>query len=387
MLKTLDVLSYIGGLSEESVEFVNWPIYYNEDKYHQSICKVVDYLSRFKEVVGVYQIGGVNDPGISDIDLIVVFDNDVNSFNHSYRVVFEKKDSYLFMHGIYGMARYVFEMKDLLIPIYDSNILLGENILVEESLIGEEKKALANIYALEYLMINLFNLAAQFFLRRLKVRNLLCSLKGLAYDFNILSEGNYNKEQKAFYDRLSSLRKSWWSREIDLRSEFYALCKEGMELSLKTLCEFSISTGGERLSEKAPPYIHVGANGYLTPRSYKDIFISSIEFRRTNAINLMDKLLSLNSQRILRNQLIDAKTAFYAIFLKVPFSLFSIFDGQANGFYKTVLEKRRALLEKYSEFMKGINPEYSIYDIFRWYNSKNVKWNIIRSLNKYIFIN
>lgn len=383
-MKTIDLNSYLNSLSPEKVQFINLPIYYDEKKYEISIKKVVDYLSRFSEIAAIYQIGGINNPGISDIDLIVVFKDDVKSFQYPYQKILNKDDSYLFMHGIYGMPANIFKKKEILIPVHNSKNLYGESIPQEVQLTTEEKIILEKIYATEYLVINLFNLTAQFFLRRLKVRNLLCSFNALAYDFNILSGGNPNNEQKHFSERLSFLREAWWNKEHDSNNEFYMLCRDAIEILLKTLYESPLNNNMKILNNKNS-YLQVGHNSYVRKDDYLNAKKSRMELKETGIAIILEKLSELIPSKIIKKQILDAKEAFYAIFLCLPDYLFRVLNGQIEGVYMDVYKKRKSLLENYYEFMGRINSQYAIFDILRFYQTQNIKWTVIRLINKLLY--
>ena len=127
-MKTFDIVSFLDQVKLKDVRLTHRPVSYSQKHYSQSIEKVVGFLSRFDEIAAVYQIGSVGDTGISDIDLMAVFHDEVNSFPFSYRNVFNKQDSYLFMHGIYGIPVSVFKKRDFLISMNNCQKLAGQEI-------------------------------------------------------------------------------------------------------------------------------------------------------------------------------------------------------------------------------------------------------------------
>jgi hypothetical protein len=46
--------------------------------YDNAIQKMAEWLMQFSEVLSVYQIGSVSQPGISDIDMVAVFKDDAS---------------------------------------------------------------------------------------------------------------------------------------------------------------------------------------------------------------------------------------------------------------------------------------------------------------------
>ena len=72
--------------------------------YENAISRMVGQLVSMPGVTTVYQIGGVSNPGISDIDLVVVFEDGQRVSSDPCRGL-NKSDSYLFAHGLFGINR------------------------------------------------------------------------------------------------------------------------------------------------------------------------------------------------------------------------------------------------------------------------------------------
>jgi len=287
------------------------------------------------------------------------------------------------MHSIYGIKASVFEMKDLLIPIHHYTILYGKNHHWSNYLSDHERMAVKKIYALEYVVVNLFNLIAQYYIKQLKVRNILCSLHALKYDFHILSDGKLNEDQKSFCEQVDSLRKLWFSNKVDNKKEFFNLSKKTVELIYKMLSELSVNSIFNHVLIKDSSYIRVGVNGYLIANNSSNISILRMEIKENLIINIVDKMAKVVLLNTFKKQIIDIKTAFYSIVVALPLHLFSILNGQVGGVYEYVLNERKLLLEKYYKFMNKINPEYGVYDVYRWHTYKNIKWDTIYRLNQF----
>ena len=56
------------------MRIVDIPQKFDEDAYHIAMDRQVQALSKVEGVKSIYQIGGLSTPGISDIDLVVVFE-------------------------------------------------------------------------------------------------------------------------------------------------------------------------------------------------------------------------------------------------------------------------------------------------------------------------
>jgi len=382
-MQTIDIFPYIKNLSIRDIKFINWPFFYDRVNYERSIEKVVDYLSKCEEISAIYQIGDIGVPGISDIDLIIVFKDDVKSFQQSYRKLFNKHDVYLFMHGIYGMPENIFERRELLIPIYKTKVLMGHVIDEKKVLDEAERKILKRIYALEYLLINLSNLTSQFIQRELKIRNIMCSLYALNYDFEILSNGELEDDEKLFVREINNLRNSWWEVELHHTDELLQIFKKAVELIIKALKRFSQNKEWTISPENGPSYICIGANRYLKANCRSSEI--RIEIIKRSPLSLVNRLGELPISVGLRKQFRDISNLFFATILTIPHQLFSIIDGGRENGYASIFKKRELLLLDYYRFMKNISYEYTVYDTLRWGLRQNTKWVTIHKINNYLF--
>ena len=73
--------------------------------YEEAIKRAVNWLRRRPEVLAIYQIGFIGDPGVSDIDLLVVIAKDCGLNADPTKEV--KLDRYLFTHGIYAVPEHL----------------------------------------------------------------------------------------------------------------------------------------------------------------------------------------------------------------------------------------------------------------------------------------
>lgn len=374
--------SFLDKLNPDDIEFINFPVYYPEDEYQRSMEKITDYLAKFDEVCSIYQIGEINEPGISDIDLIVVFDDKIKSFSRSYRKILTNKDSYLLMHSIFGMPVSIFKKSEYLVPISSLRKLKGSDIPRDRNLTSEEKNKLAEIYVLEFFVENLFNLASQLIVRELKVRNILCSLNALACDLNVLNSQKLSEKSLSFSRKIRFMREFWWERKFDEKQELLNICIEAVNIILANLSVFFHNCEYCLIPNENTSFIPVGVNGYV---EYSQNCLPSLELKTKNnmVINFLNKFSFLNTK--LKKQIIDIKKAHSAIILNLPYPLFSNLISIVEGSYSSLTAERKNILDQYSRFMRRINSEFAILDILRTYPQRNRKWRTLRRVNEHLF--
>ncbi len=178
-------------------------------EYDDELSHMAEWLLQFPEVCSVYQVGSVAAPGISDLDLVVVFQDDqkfavqpLNSLTPSGK--------YLFIHNLYGCSKNQFAQAQRFSFFGTFKLLAGEKF-PEHSTISNLSNSLKTQVALEFLVKMYVNLILQIEYKTLKARSLLLHVKGLLFDLEFLgvqSGSLYNCIQDCM-----EIRKKWFDRE------------------------------------------------------------------------------------------------------------------------------------------------------------------------------
>jgi len=370
---------------KKAITLTNLPVHYPVYNYEKSIEKVVEALSGKEGVLAIYQIGGVNSPGISDIDLVVVFHDKISSFEYSYRSIFDKNDSYLFMHSLFGMPAFVFKDSEILPPMYNLKKLYGEDIPVERKISAEEKTELSRFYAVEFMISSLFNLVSQYCQKNLKVRNLLCSMKALTYDLEILYGANLNAEMTDFRDKILRLRQNWWNDETNREDNFREVCELAIRVISQGIRDFNSFFSKDLSLPAEDLFFRVGPNRYIISGEKTEDTGPRLVIKEMIIMNLLNRLSNFFQDSIIKKQISDLKAAFHAIYFWGPSSLLSTLSVNTQKEVGGLLGKRNLLMKDYQEFMSNIHPSYGIFDILGWHISGNIKWKFIRSVNDFFF--
>jgi hypothetical protein len=185
-LQALKLATFISNM-----QIINYPLtgYQKEDYYHL-YDKVIETLKNNSDVKCICTFGGVNQPGISDIDLLVTFKKD-SSFSGDIISNLSAKEKSLFTHGIMALSeQHWFQNKAY--ALWDNQkVIFGEQPDGEEILVGPvELIALKKQTALEFLFANYIDLTLQNEYNIIKLRDLLQHTKGLSYDLNYLNLSN-----------------------------------------------------------------------------------------------------------------------------------------------------------------------------------------------------
>ncbi|MFM7217725.1 MAG: hypothetical protein ACKO1U_06880 [Bacteroidota bacterium] len=184
--------------------------------YAEAVQSAVDRIKQIDGLVAVYSIGSVGAPGISDIDLVVVFE-DATVWKEELRSGMSPFQRNLFVHAAYGTCkslllegqRYTFFKPYKL--LHGSDLLYGANFPEPDGEVRDQ-------VALEYLLRFFLSMKMQKAYRQLRVRSLLLNAKGAAIDLLHLSDGDL--QVRRLTDELMALRQQWFLSKSPPLKEF-----------------------------------------------------------------------------------------------------------------------------------------------------------------------
>ncbi len=190
------------------------PKFTDESAYHRILRKVANRISALDGVEAIYQIGGISSPGISDLDMVVVFQND---FKCSYNIhdSLSEEEKYLFIHKLYGTSLDHFHESSRFSFFQNYSLIGGKEIIqnkIEDH--GSADKVKTQI-ALEYMLKMYVNLTLQDTYKIIQARSLLLHGKALSYDVSYL--GSSAARLSALVSDLLDIRKNWFESNSNTR--------------------------------------------------------------------------------------------------------------------------------------------------------------------------
>lgn len=208
--------------------FIDRPRYVAPADYDAAVARMCDaVLLRLPGIRAVYQIGGVTTPGISDVDMVAVFD-DAASCAVDPLAGLSPGDRYLFVHALYGCT--VSQLPRILryTAFHNYRHLRGQElpITAAASLDAREQQELKTQIALEYLVRMYVNCAVQEAYRIVKLRGYFLQVKAVRYDLEFL--GVAGGALADVTDRLIAARSHWFEQPTNddtlaaMTAEFFA---------------------------------------------------------------------------------------------------------------------------------------------------------------------
>lgn len=217
--------------------FIDTPKFVASEKYKLAIRGLVESLQDREVVVSIYQIGSISNPGISDIDILVVFRDGAKS-NINLTLLEKKLNMYLFAHGIYGISENYFDIGKQNTFFHNYRLLWGKDLEPGRTNLSEpEVCTLKTQVALEYLVKMYINLVIQRSYRIVKTRALLLQVKALLYDLEFL--GIFSGRIYELVNEIIEIRNNWFGSKMNYSvlnkwfNEFYEEFENFMKVLLK----------------------------------------------------------------------------------------------------------------------------------------------------------
>lgn len=193
------------------MKIIDIPQKHSKEDYKEAVDKHVAYFSKLKNVKSIYQIGGVSTPGVSDIDLIIVFKNE-SYFKKNPRIVNNTTANYLFTHSLYGVSENDFN-NSLKYTFFHNHVLLyGKTLDLNNYQSNTDQLLLKKQIALEFLVKMYVNLGVQKSYKTIKLRSIFLHVKALLYDFDFLNI--YPEPVVSLVNQGIEYRNSWFEKNI-----------------------------------------------------------------------------------------------------------------------------------------------------------------------------
>jgi len=110
-------------------EFLDYPCRRSKEEYYLTLSRYVESVKN-DDILSIYQIGSVSNPGISDLDIILILKNlirykDVDAYSIAN---LDDLDRYIFMHNIYVLPESVSDAISVVFNIENINLVYGDDL-------------------------------------------------------------------------------------------------------------------------------------------------------------------------------------------------------------------------------------------------------------------
>jgi hypothetical protein len=366
-----DVGAYIEKMPPGMVTCVDLPRRVPAGAYETAAVKISSALSREPGVHSVFQFGAVKVPGISDLDLVAVFEPGRTRLMVDPTAGLDDNERYTLMHGLFALPLPVYSQLHLLVPI---------NTMVQRwgtlppppplPLNDEESVLLLRLQASRYLVEGLFNLGEQFLSHRLNTRKLLCILRGLAQDLIILG----NPRGPLIRDSIDEIRNNWWDDPDESIRSFPSLCRSFYFEALSTV---GMNGLGFPDTLSSPRAIYMGPGRYI--------------MRDPGATHSLLEMIPFLGNGLAGARWVDRSCRHprngARMMIRLSRGLFLVLPEHRDGFTDSqinllpILTTRKAILDNYSIMMRGTSPQFGMLQVGQETPSRGFKNGAIRNVN------
>lgn len=241
------------------MHLTDFPRFVPVSAYDLAIERMVGKLRQQDGVVSIFQVGSINSPGISDIDMLVVFEDGTRCGLNPLEDL-SKKECYLFSHSLYGVSRRQSCDTQKYALFHNYKLLWGDELPIRRNDLSQEQtRKLKTQIALEYLNKMFINSTVERVYGIVRVRGLLVLVKALSYDLEFL-----NVSSGKLFDlvqRIIDWRNNWFEDRPDkqtFRRWFLEFCA-----ALTTFLEIELTKQAFHLPEFAN--MRIARNMVLEP--------------------------------------------------------------------------------------------------------------------------
>ncbi len=194
-----------------SLRFIDLPRPAAPADYAEATNLLVRRMATFPGLIGIIRFGHLTTPGISDIDLLAVFEDDAVCTADPLED-FPGRLRHLLSHNMDAMSYGFFRRTADFTFWFNSECIWGDRDRLRPvvSRTPDEERILKRQTAVEYLVTNTIDLTLQDTYGMVKLRSMLQHVKGLRYDLDFL-----DIRSGTVYERVTELRE-WivrWHRE------------------------------------------------------------------------------------------------------------------------------------------------------------------------------
>lgn len=204
--------------------FTNLPKRIDISAYEAVQSEFIGYYAKVKGVMAIYKYGEISVPGLSDLDFIVILDDE---YKHQYGTRYDKhlfsgQAQYILTHSQLFLSKSLLKQIQLVMNIGNLKKMWGEDILIEKY--SQKENKLSNIFKQLDSFITRFPklFFTALLTKKINVRNIIARLNALRYLVKMYEEINHsqNEELNNYIKEIREFKSSWFenSQEDNLKS-------------------------------------------------------------------------------------------------------------------------------------------------------------------------
>lgn len=268
----------------KSPRFIDIPSPAERDAYERAIKRVIENNRKTEGLRTIYRLGNITTPGISDIDILFVFEDGCPCLLNGLEDL-PRDESRLFTHGIMAMPEKFFLRNNYYTIWSRHEVVWGKHTGTGQERNADEEKSLGIQTALEFFLANYIDLVVQEEYGVFKLRALLQHMKGLLYDLELIGQEDaiirdplleLKEMIRIWFDDKDSIGKvsRWLQSFLPLFREYVQELFMTQSLYLPPMKEYSIANNmtllrGNCLSSRREGWLLPARLGFLDRKYFK----------------------------------------------------------------------------------------------------------------------
>jgi hypothetical protein len=187
------------------MQIIDYPCKISAESYSKLMRKIVSELPKVSDPISIYQLGSVNDPGISDLDILCIFkDNTKCSFNINNSL--NETERKILTHHLFGITESDKELSLKYNHFTNFKLVYGKDLAIDKN--AATSNELKTQIALEFMLKFFISLDIQIKYSTIKIRSFLLSAKALLYDVELLELSGCKLE--SMITQVMAWRNNWF---------------------------------------------------------------------------------------------------------------------------------------------------------------------------------
>lgn len=199
----------------EKYSFYNIPKQYSLEDYKEAVSFIIKKYSKINGLISIYNWGGKFTPGISDLDIIFVFDKSKVSAMPFFKRIFyilNGKYRYIARHPFFYIDAGSFENIGYIYPDAEFKLIYGKNIKIKK--ISSKDAYFSRIALMSDVIVRHYprDFLEQTIIKIINARDMLLRLNSMKYTLTTIEliTKDKNKELANKLGQIEYLRKNWF---------------------------------------------------------------------------------------------------------------------------------------------------------------------------------
>jgi hypothetical protein len=322
-------------------------------EYEATLQRCVEIYTQYPGLAAIYQYGSVSAPGISDLDILLVFHDDTPPVPGPWAQHLMPRQRYLLMHSPTAIAVSVLRRGQLMADTTGLRLVWGDPIGMIE-LNPAARHFVACLAAADHSLRLLGTIVRQLSSGVVKQRPSLCELNSINYNL-VHCPQTQQRWSQPFTEGIKRLRAEWFILPTPEREQQLAtLLRLALAVEADLLAELGqwarqIAPGA--YGEFLPEQVHAGAGIRVQARAAGD----------ATPVTIGDHPLAALARYIPQVKLRLYLARYRPVYIRLDPILFALLRGDGAGLpkpYAAILAARRHLLTRDRAFRRRIGGDF-----------------------------